>query len=111
MQSFIEQIFGTTDLLQVFVGWLFGMVGVLVSLLLHTTQRDPASQRTPESFSWKFLFKDNYRRLTTSVLLVFLCLRFSSYLGLPNREDVALMGFITGLGLDKIVEVFRAKNK
>lgn len=110
LQKFIFEFFGTADVLMVFVGWLYAMIGVFVSLLIHTTQRNPSSQRTPEQFSWKFLFKDNAARIISSMLLVFVCLRFSSFLGIPTRDDIALTGFMIGFGLDKIVELWKNKK-
>jgi hypothetical protein len=92
-----------------FLGLIFfALVGVMLSLLLQTTARNPNSESTPFKFSWKFLWKDNVKRILASIVLIYVALRFSPQLiGVDITEFFA---FAIGFGLDKLSEQIKMKT-
>lgn len=59
------------------IGYLwFFIVGYIIYGLSETTGRDVKSKRTPKIWSWKFWFKDNWRRYLTTFLCTYILFRF-----------------------------------
>lgn len=108
MKEFLQLVIGTTDVPMYAAEWFFAAVGVAISLLLEVRKRDVNSVRTPEHFSFSFLWSDNFRRIMVSVLLIFVALRFSNdLLGVQISLFASLM---IGLGFDKLAELAKKKN-
>ena len=55
---------------------LFAGLGVFIRLLVDSTKRDQISPNTPQKFSFGFLFKDNWKTILLSFILIMLTLRF-----------------------------------
>jgi hypothetical protein len=93
----------------VFLGFaFFAILGIALSLLWHTTKREPLSTTTPVKFNWFFLFRDNAKRIAASILTVYVCLRFT-----PEILNVQLndfWAFAIGLGFDKLAEFIKEKT-
>lgn len=96
----------TTD---VFLGFIFfAIIGISLSLLWQTSRRDQNSPNTPEKFSFWFMLQDNAKRLTATILTVYIALRFT-----PEIFNVTLTNFwalTIGLGVDKIAEFVKNKT-
>lgn len=95
-------------------GWVFvalvyfALFGACLSLLLQTTSRDVASAATPAHFSWNFFFADNWKRILTSLMLIYAALRFA-----PELFGVDISNFwslIIGFANDKIAQVIKDKT-
>jgi hypothetical protein len=108
LPEIIKTLLGQNTAAQ-FVGlYLMAIIGLAVSLLLHTTVRDPNSTNTPVAFSWSFFFRDNLKRIVLNVMVLFIAIRFYPDLfGAPINEFLA---FGVGLGLDKIIELIKSKS-
>jgi len=105
----IELIFGTTDLPQVVVGFVFSILGALLSLLLNGNTRDIASPRTPIKFSYKFLFSDNLRRLVITSVLIIVFIRFTKELLGVNLTTY--WAFFIGFCSDKLSEYLKTVKR
>lgn len=113
MQEFIENLTGDLSVGKFLAAFVFSLVGVALSLLYGTTKRDPNSNRTPLCFSWDFFWSDNMKRIlksaATTILTVFVSLRFTKEL--LGFELSMVIAFLIGLCLDRIAEVLKQKQK
>lgn len=97
-----------------FAGFLFAIIGVALNALLKTTKRDPLSERTPTEFSWNFFWNDNVKRLlksaATTIIVIFLSIRFFKELTGAGSEVLMLYSFGIGFGIDKAIWALRKKT-
>jgi hypothetical protein len=85
----------------------FALVGVVISLLIHATNRDKNAPRTPVKFSFSFLLADNWQRILLNLLMILVTLRFCKEItGYDINMFVAL---VIGLAYDKLGELLRNK--
>lgn len=86
----------------------FAFVGAIISILVHSTNRDPGATRSPFSYNFNFLLKDNGQRILLNVLLIVVVIRFSQeLLGFEIKPFVALL---VGISFDKLSELLRNSN-
>jgi hypothetical protein len=86
----------------------FALLGALLSMLLHTTRRDVLHSATPIRFSWRFFIQDNWKRAITSLILIYLALRFTPEIfGIEVNEFWAIA---IGLCNDKLAELIKNKT-
>lgn len=106
--SFLSELLGTTHYGHFFVALLFAYAGALVSLLIHATNRDKESARSPYKFDLNFLLSDNAKRVYLSAIALLLFVRF--YPDITQGSEVsAYVALTTGIGVDKVLEFFRNK--
>ncbi len=89
-------------------GFFFSGLAILLSLYHSSKKRDPKSTNTPENFSWVFLLWDNTKRVTATLIVMFILFRVF------NLSEPLLMigvGFISALFLDKVIEALMAKSE
>lgn len=87
----------------------WAIIGMIVNTLISASNRNIHSQKSPLHFSWKFLFKDNYKKILISVFLVFIGVYFSEQIfGIKTSPFAA---FVSGLSVNKIVEKFKSLKK
>lgn len=96
-----------------FAGFLFAIIGVSLNALLKTTKRDPLSERTPTDFSWRFFWNDNVKRLlksaATTILVIFVSLRFFKELTGAGSELSMFYCLGVGFGIDVAITAIRNK--
>lgn len=111
MKEFQQYVLGELSIPYYLAAFFFASIAILLSLYLHSRTRDPQSQRTPVSFSWKFLIWDNLLRIAVTVSLMFLFFRFSpDIFGKPLSFPIAVgIGFFLSFGLDKAVQWLQQK--
>ena len=86
----------------------FAAVGALISILVHSTNRDPGASRSPISFDIGFMLRDNGQRIMLNVLLIGVVIRFSQeLLGFEIKPFIALL---IGVSFDKLSELLRNSN-
>jgi len=75
--------------------WFF-IIGYFIYGLTETSGRDIKSKNTPEKWSWKFWFLDNWRRYITTFLCTYVLFRFYTELsGHPfGYFDAVTLGLI-----------------
>jgi len=78
MNEFFIIIFGGYSGVQLLAFLFFFVIGYIAYGLIETSGRDRYSPKTPEKWSWKFWFKDNWRRYLTTIICSFILFRFYS---------------------------------
>jgi hypothetical protein len=104
----LQKIIGDNDLASFGSAWFFCIIGVAISLLWHTTKRDPQSAATPVCFDLKFLMLDNIKRFVLGFLLIYVVIRFYPNFFHESINDYAALG--VGLGFDKIAELIKGNS-
>ena len=69
VREILKNVFGT-EISEASVGASFILVflGAAINFLIELSQRDKASVRTPEQFSFMFMLRDNWHRISISFL-------------------------------------------
>lgn len=89
-------MFGQVRLVEM-IGFIwFFFIGYFLYGLSETTGRDRRSRRTPKKWSWKFWYRDNWRRYLTSILATYILFRFYTEIsGHPfGNFDAVTIGMI-----------------
>lgn len=108
MKQFISTLLGGQTASAFAALLFFALLGAAISMLLHTTKRDPNSTATPIRFSWLFFIEDNWKRAITSLLLIYVALRFTpDIIGVTINEFWAIA---IGLCNDKLAELIKDKT-
>lgn len=97
MDEFLKIIFGDFTSGVQLLGYLwFFIIGYLIYGLTETTGRDTLSSNTPKKWSWKFWFKDNWRRYLVTILCSYVLFRFyTEFSGHPfGNFDAITLGLI-----------------
>jgi hypothetical protein len=76
MNEFFQIIFGDFTIIQLLAYAWFFIIGYIIYGLIETTGRDKLSPKTPQKWSWKFWFKDNWRRYLLTILCSYIFFRF-----------------------------------
>lgn len=97
-----------------FAGFLFALIGVALNALLKTATRNPNNTNSPIEFNWKYFWNDNVKRFLksgiTTLLVIFLSLRFFKELTGVSDEISMLYCFGIGFGIDKAIMALRKKT-
>lgn len=105
MNEFFIIIFGQYTLAQL-IGFLwFFVIGYVLYGLIEVKGRDIESFKTPEKWSWKFWFLDNWRRYLTTIMCTYILFKFSVEINQRPFEnfDAISLGLI-GDGLAAMVK-------
>jgi len=106
--TFSQLFLGRYDLTTFFGFLFFALVGVLISLLVQSNKRDQNTTDSPVKFKWWFLFKDNWKRIISSILLIYVTIRF--FKELTNLDLNMFLSLCIGLGWDKLSEFIKSKT-
>lgn len=107
MNGLSEHILGTGDITKFIACVFFALVGTVISLLVHASNRNKNSTKTPYKFSFVFLIADNWQRIMLNLLLILVTIRFCKEItGLELNMFVSLL---IGISYDKIGEYLRNK--
>lgn len=85
----------------------YALLGMVISLLLHSSNRDQSSTATPYKFSMLFLLLDNWKRILLNLLALFAAVRF--YPDLFGNPINPFLSFGIGLGFDKLLQMLKDK--
>ena len=83
-------------------GFFFAGLAILLSLYHSSKNRDKNSINTPYNFSWRFLIWDNLKRVSATIIVMFILFRMF------NLQEPYLMigvGFIVSFFLDQMIEL------
>ena len=106
--TLIERLFGTSDITYIVALIIFAIIGVVLSLLMHSSERNPDNPNNPAKFNIWFLIRDNIKRIIFGILIIFISMRFSDELfGMKLSELTALL---IGFSYDKIGQFLQGKN-
>lgn len=110
MNDFLKLILGDQTKGSFLAYLLFAIIGIIIKLLYHVTQRDANSPNTPVAFSWKFMLTDNALRLFASLALslfvVIICIRFCNEI--LNTTLSPIVALLIGYGSDMLAERLKA---
>jgi hypothetical protein len=113
MKEFVSILLGNATIPMFCALFFYALLGVIIKLLIHATTRDPEKGETPNKFSIKFLFKDNWKRLLLSIILVYVVIRFLSQfliVDVTNNPEIHLFGaIVVGFSCDSLSEWFKSK--
>lgn len=107
-QDLVSNLLGNNSFADFISAIIFALFGAFVSLLLHSTNRNVLSTTTPVQFSFSFLFKDNWKRIATTFLMIVICVRFIKEL--TNYDLNMFYAFAIGICNDKIVQILKVKT-
>ena len=100
MEKFLSQLLGTISIADYAAGFVFAMIGAILSLRFEARKRDKDSLNTPRRFSWEFLLQDNIQRLFNGFLLTFVVFRFAPEI--LNQSFSMFLALGVGAGLDQV---------
>lgn len=83
----------------------FACFAAFVMYMVRTSKRDKDSERTPEQWSWDFFWKDTWRRIVTTFILIILALRLLFNWEMKTSYVIAL-AIVIGLISDKLGAIF-----
>lgn len=78
MEEFKLAVFGAYSWGQLFGFTWFFILGYILYALDETADRDKKSPKTPDKWSWRFWFFDNWRRYIATFIFTYLFFRFFS---------------------------------
>ena len=106
-----EYIFGSMTIEFVFGFYLFASLGIFLTHLIHLNQAkiNARKKKIEFKFNTKFWIKDNWIRIVTNVLFIFVIIRFYDSLHFNYKLDMFL-GFIVGLSIDSVIIFIRKKT-
>jgi len=96
MSELFKVIFGDVTTLQL-IGYVwFFIVGYIIYGLTETSGRDVNSKSTPVKWSWKFWFKDNWKRYLTTIMCTYVLFIFYDKISGHEFEnfDAVTLGMI-----------------
>lgn len=100
MEKFINNLTGGLELSAIAAGFIFALVGAVLSLRLHAKSRNKSSPETPYKFKFGFMLQDNLQRLFTGFLITLVAFRFSPQI--LNQEYSMFLAFLIGLLNDQV---------
>lgn len=105
MNEFILHVFGDYTIIEIFSFSWFFIVGYVIYGLTEATGRDVKSENTPQIWSWRFWFKDNWKRYLVTILSTYIMFRFYDELSGHIFSDFeALMLGLIGDGIGKTMK-------
>jgi len=114
--SLLQYLIGISDMALYQAMWIFAIMGIALRLGLAIKNRDADIIETPDKLSWTFWFRDNSKRIATSLIITFIFLRFPNYLlqNIPSVADNVELRLITAFGIgflgDKLATILRKWN-
>jgi hypothetical protein len=115
--QFITNIIGAGGAQHFITMMIFALVGATINLLTNVSKRDKLSASTPMDFSLKFMLLDNWKRMVSSLLLIYLFIRFMPLL-IPSGVYETIDGDVEfiiaiaiGYSFDKLSELLKDKAK
>lgn len=104
MEQFLEQFLGTTNVPTYLAWFVLAFIGAFTAILIRAKIKYQDSEKTPDSWSWTFLFQDNALNLLIGFLITFIFLRFS--LEMLNKAPTAFGALIIGATNNELALMF-----
>lgn len=107
-----EYLLGGLDVEFVVSFYIFSLIGMLLSLLVHYESKKKKDKKAgnKREFSFGYWLKDNGVRVLTTILVVFACMRLPEKFGWSGEIDMGF-AFMVGLTMDVIIILLRKKSK
>lgn len=107
MKQVLFYLTGTQNNYEFFTGLFFLLLGIAISLFMHVNTRNIDGMRAPKYFSYRFLYKDNIKRLLFSILLSVILYRFAG--NVFSINDNMFLAFLIGFSFDKAGQFLRER--
>lgn len=106
----IHYILGGVTLEFLISFYIFSLLGVFLSMLFHYGSKKTGKKKpVNHKFSLSYWLKDNLVRLLTSVICIFILVRFYDQIPIEYELNMFL-GILTGTGLDQVIVFIRNKT-
>ena len=106
----LKLLFGGVTLEFLISFYIFALLGVFLSMLFHYgTKKTGAKKPVGHKFNFGYWIKDNVIRLLTSIICIFILVRFYDQLPIEYELNMFL-GVLTGTGLDQVIVFIRNKT-
>lgn len=79
MKEFQSILLGNANVAEFLAAMFFALLTAGGLALVRVKKRDVSSARTPEAFSWRFFWQDNFRQIIGTLILIFLTIRIAQY--------------------------------
>ena len=96
-QEILNELLGGIAIIPFAVAVFYAFVGAALNLLMHSYERDVDSPRTPKGYSYRFLLKDNWKRIAIGVILILIAIRFSQEM--IGQQLTMYLAFIIGFSV------------
>lgn len=110
MKEFESIILGNASVAEFCAALLFALLTAGAMALFRVKKRDVSSDRTPEEFSWRFFWSDNFKQIIGTLIFIFLTIRVAQYWVKPTW--MVYGAIIIGLISDQLAMLFlKVKDK
>lgn len=91
--------------------FFFSFLVILVNLIIVSRIKYKKAEGTPDKWSFSFMFIDNLKRMTATLILMFLFYRFASTIIAKelSMEWAVGVGIALTFGIDKVMGVLKSK--
>lgn len=108
MKEFISLLFNGLSMIQLIVFMIYGFGGLLLNVIFDICKRDPMSPNSPIKMNIRYWWKDNWRRLIVSIVLLPLAIiLFNQIMG---SEINQMNAFFAGFSADAIAEIIKRRS-
>lgn len=104
-QEILNELLGSVAFVPFLIALFYAFVGAAVSLLIASNARDVHSEGSPTQFSYRYLIRDNWKKIVLSVLLIFISIRFSQEL--LGQQVTMYLAFVIGLSVDRLAGLIK----
>ena len=114
-QTIYQYIFGNSTLEFYISFYIFVVIGLILSMLLHLRGKKNRDAKQGKNFKFniKYWLKDNFNRFVTNIIVVFILIRFYDELKEATNVQYELnmfLGFVAGTSLDRVIMFIRNKT-
>lgn len=109
MNELKQLLLGENDVVFQIAGFIFVLIGTLITLLFDAYSRNKDSKRTPANWNWRFYWHDNTFRLFLNLLMAMMVIRF--WKEITGLQLTMLYCFLLGIGIDGMYVVFKKLRK
>ena len=109
MNELKQLLLGENDMVFQIAGFIFVLIGTLITILFDAYSRNKDSKRTPVNWNWKFYWHDNAFRLFLNLLMAIMLIRF--WQEITGIQLTMLYCFLLGIGIDGMYVVLKKLRK
>lgn len=108
METLIKNILGNMSSINFITYMLFALLGMFINVISDITRRKPKSVASPTKFSISYWLKDNFTKMSTSILMMpLMIILFQQVTG---SEISNLLALGIGFSSDHLCEILKRKN-
>ena len=110
-ETIFNYLFGTVTVEFLIAFYIFALIGVTLSMLFHYKKKQTRDKKVnnKKRFNKWFWVKDNIVRLFTSIICIFVMVRFYDELPIDYELNMFL-GVLTGTGIDQLIIFIRNRT-